>query len=228
MKKTTLIITIFLTLSLLTTSVMARPAGQLDKSRQQILILNLLNSLYLTEEQSQFVLARAQEAQQLQEEEELALQVKEEEREHIFAGIKEDLQKDNFVTDNNRRAHFSVKKDTREIRKQYQAQYRQLAQEIEKKLTNMQKIVIDEYKPCIIPPKGPARIGQAADNTQLQKKLERLYQLPEDTYEERKSKIIQRTIDRWKQHKRHSQADEEKLEQQLAQFYDKVRNLPEL
>lgn len=71
---------------------------------------------------------------------------------------------------------------------------RELAERILSILTDEQKQVIADYKPCLIPPKNlkdPVRVGQAPTNAGHIKILERMRQIPPAVYARRKAQIIE-------------------------------------
>jgi len=71
---------------------------------------------------------------------------------------------------------------------------RELAQQVLSVLTEEQKQVLADYKPCLIPPKNlkdPVRVGQAPSNTGYIKALERMRQIPPAIYARRKAQIVE-------------------------------------
>ncbi|MGQ9462945.1 MAG: hypothetical protein ACUVTP_07920 [Candidatus Fervidibacter sp.] len=70
---------------------------------------------------------------------------------------------------------------------------REIAQQVLSILTEEQKQVLADYKPCLIPPKNlkdPVRVGQAPSNIGYIKALERIRQIPSAVYARRKAQII--------------------------------------
>lgn len=66
---------------------------------------------------------------------------------------------------------------------------REVAQQVLSILTEEQKQVLADYKPCLIPPKNlkdPVRVGQAPSNSGYIKALERIRQIPSAVYARRK------------------------------------------
>jgi len=64
---------------------------------------------------------------------------------------------------------------------------RGFAGEIEKNLARQQIYGLDKFVPCIIPPKGDSRIGQAVDVRGMAAKLARLRSVPGRLYEQRRN-----------------------------------------
>jgi hypothetical protein len=71
---------------------------------------------------------------------------------------------------------------------------RELAQQVLAILTEEQKQVLADYKPCLIPPKNlrdPVRVGQAPSNTGYIRALERMRQIPPAIYARRKAQLVE-------------------------------------
>ncbi len=71
---------------------------------------------------------------------------------------------------------------------------REIAAQVLSILTDEQKQVLVDYKPCLIPPKNlrdPVRVGQAPNNAGYIKALERVRQIPPNIYARRKAQIIE-------------------------------------
>lgn len=195
-----------------------QPLKEIHKSSQEIRLLNLLNSLYLTLEQTQFILTRTKELERLKKQDPGLP------KEYLesLEGIKEDLKKDNFVTDEKREEFQEIKGSIEKVKKEYRGMARQFALEIKDTLTPIQQRIIEDYKPCIIPPKGPARIGQAGESIGPQKKLEKIYNMPEDLYNEHKGELAEKAIERW------GRREEQGLSEKILEFFDKARALDEI
>lgn len=204
------------------------PDSGIRESAQEIQLLNLINSLYLTKDQIQFILIRVEELERIKQtgSEEAAG------HKEILERIKEDLKKDNYVNDINREEFQRVKEYAEELRKQYKEKQREYAQEIKEKLTLVQQKIIEDYRPCIIPPKGPARIGQADDGGRFHEHIERIYNMPEDIYSQRKDELAKKVIERAKDHMLKeidiSELDEKYLTREILDFYEKVRGMDEI
>lgn len=202
---------------------------EVREAAQEVKLLNLVNNLYLTQQQTEFVLAKAKEAQQIREKFRDEAKVREDEYLGVLSEIKHDLKEDNFISEEKRKEFHLLKKQIEDLRYKYEDEVIQLAKEIEGNLTSVQKGIVEEYKPCIIPPKGPARAGQATDNTALQRHLARIREIPEDRYQVRKYHLAEKAVERKKRHLPSGcQFDEEAEIKKVLGFYDKVRSLDDL
>jgi hypothetical protein len=103
---------------------------------------------------------------------------------------------------------------------------RELAATIKKNLEPHQLFQLQEFIPCIIPPKGELRIGQAGDNKGLTRKLEKIREIPNRIYERRKAEIIFRTLEGMKLHmSRGMEIDESELEKHIQNLFRTARIL---
>lgn len=200
-----------------------------QRSGQEIRLLNLLNSLYLTSEQIQFILNRLRRLEDLKKGDPDI----EKEYEESLEGIKEDLKQDNFVPDEKREEFQRLKRNIGMRQKEYMEMGRQFAEEIKGQLTPIQQQVIEDYNPCIIPPKGPSRIGQASEPQRVEKQLEDIYNMPEGEYVQNKYDLAEKTLKRWMEFKAHGirfkeLIDEKELSDKILEFYDRIRGLDEI
>lgn len=106
---------------------------------------------------------------------------------------------------------------------------REIAAQVLSILTDEQKQVLIDYKPCLIPPKNlrdPVRVGQAPNNAGYIKALERLRQIPPNIYARRKAQIIE-GLAKQIEAKGGPYPPEEKGEfvQRLTELVDRVRSL---
>lgn len=199
---------------------------QIRESGKEIFILNLLNSLYLTNEQIEFILGRARELEELRPDED------EEQRQlEILESIKGDLKNDNYVTDINREEFVQIKKEMESRKKIYGEKLKGYAKEVKDILTPVQQKILEDYKPCIIPPKGPSRIGQADDSSRFLEQIEKIRQIPEDIYNNRHGEIAERAISRWMDSPKGYQLDEKEkndLYKKILEFYKKIRSIEDI
>lgn len=87
-----------------------------------------------------------------------------------------------------------------------------------------QTYALDDYKPCIIPPVKQGRIGQADDPSGFAKVLERVYSMPQNSYDLKKDGIAKKTIDRMKAKAPPAFIiEEDKLKTQLLKTMDEAR-----
>lgn len=176
-------------------------AEDIDKQekelRTQITIYNLVNGLYLTEDQMDFILNKSKKLHSLQKklqnrkksdssnQREALLALREEVRKEV-PQVSEDLAKEIH------RNNFLMLK----LRKEYIDALSETTEQVKSKLTDKQIYLIQSFKPCLIPPKGPARMGQISSQAGPTKLLERVRNMPTKRYKTRKSDIADRYIKR--------------------------------
>ncbi|MCP2606569.1 hypothetical protein NLC27_03330, partial [Candidatus Aminicenantes bacterium AC-708-I09] len=117
---------------------------------------------------------------------------------------------------------FEIKRELMSVDKEIE----NLALEIENILEDHQKYQLSNFIPCIIPPKGELRIGQANNYSGITRLMERIRKIPERAYRWNKRLIISRTIERFKITLfPHDEIDENKMRSYLSKLFDRVRSL---
>jgi len=165
--------------------------------RREIQLLNLINGLELTPDQMRFILEKAQEAQEIREE--LKGEADTEEMSAVLEEIRDTLMAGQNLSPELRERFFAAKADNERLMDEYQEEATHLAQEIEDILEEHQLYALEQYVPCVIPPEGELRIGQAqgAGGGAV---LERLRAIPDDRFERHKEEIARRALERIREH----------------------------
>jgi hypothetical protein len=165
--------------------------------RTQIILYNLVNGLYLTNDQMEYILGNAKELDSLRERLEQkkksnaptltqALLDLKEEVKHEVPQVSENLAK---------RIHQGNNLLLR-LRKEYIDALGEATEQVKSTLSDNQIYLIKSFKPCLIPPKGPARIGQLSSQGGPTRLLERIRNMPARRYETRKYEIADRIIEK--------------------------------
>jgi len=165
--------------------------------RTQITLYNLVNGLYLTNDQMEFILSRAKDLDSLRERLEerkrsnapiltQALLDLKEEVKHEVPQVSENLAK---------RIHQGNNLLLR-LRKEYIDALGEATEQVKSTLSDNQIYLIKSFKPCLIPPKGPARIGQLSSQGGPTRLLERIRDMPARRYETKKHEIADRIIEK--------------------------------
>jgi len=119
----------------------------------------------------------------------------------------------------------------RELKKERlttQERIRNLAKAVEEGLEPHQLYGLQQFVPCIIPPKGETRIGQDSNHKGLVRNLERLRQIPDSLYQRRKDEIAERTLEKMKLlASRGVEIKNGKMKRYIRDIYDEIRNLDE-
>lgn len=107
-----------------------------------------------------------------------------------------------------------------------------LAKDVEEILFESQKQVLEDYKPCLIPPKNlkdPVRVGQANDSSQAVNMLKKLRQIPDKIIEEKRDEIVETTIERVeKQGGKFKEDERAQAKQKLADIIKKARAMSDV
>ncbi|MFP4499183.1 MAG: hypothetical protein ACLFQV_13315 [Vulcanimicrobiota bacterium] len=158
--------------------------NSVEDSQQLIKSLNLINSLYLSDEQIHQLLPLLSKAENL----ELQLE-KVENDEKNLAGVLSQIQ---LQLQTNTDIHEKLKKEYHE--KSLPIKRQRVKIEEEKKnlilqaynvLNENQKVLLEGYQPCIVPQRSvanPERIGQEGGSDKIQKGLEKIRKLTPEQY----------------------------------------------
>ena len=194
--------------------------------RKEIRLLNLINGLEPNQDQMEIILASARKSKRLREEFENTLILRKEEMEAALEEIRSCLNENRELPPSTVQNYHRLDRELREIRAQVEERIKSLAQNIEECLEPHQLHQLQEFVPCIIPPKGEKRIGQAGDNKGLTRSLERVRRIPESLYRTRKEEIVWRSLEGLKLHAPpFADIDEEEMERHVESIYDEARSL---
>jgi len=197
-----------------------------EEMRREIRLLNLINGLDLTPKQMELVLENAEEYQRIRDQFDKVVLNRQEEMEAALEEIRSYLRENKEIPPQTVQKYHRLDREIREARMKIQEGAKDLAKEIEESLEPHQLYQLQEFVPCIIPPKGEKRIGQAKDHVGLTKSLEKIRRIPSRIYQQRKDEIVGRTLGGLKLHAPFfSDLDEEEMERHVGLIYDEVRNL---
>lgn len=197
-----------------------------DELRREIRLLNLINGLDLTPKQMELVLENAKENKMLRDQFEKVLRRRQEEIEAALEEIRVYLKENEEIPVLTVQKYHRLDREIREARLRYQEEMKGLAKEIEDCLEPHQIYQLQEFVPCIIPPKGEKRIGQAQDYKGLTKSLERIRRIPSRIYQQRRDEVVRRTLEGLKLHAApFSDLDDKEMTRHIESIYDDVRNL---
>jgi len=165
--------------------------------RTQITLYNLVNGLYLTNDQMEFILSRAKDLDSLRE------RLKERKKSNAstltqaLLDLKEEVKQEVPQVSENlaKRIHQGNNLLLR-LRKEYIDALGEATEQVKSALSDNQIYLIKSFKPCLIPPKGPARIGQLSSQGGPTRLLERIRDMPARRYETKKYEIADRIIEK--------------------------------
>jgi hypothetical protein len=205
-------------------------ADKTEDLRREIRLINLINGLELTPEQMQLIKGKADEFRLQADELRSLFQSKKEEVVRTLEEIRRYRLAHQDVPQPLAQRYHALDMELKKERARLEETRWRLAGEIETGLDRHQVYALEKYVPCVIPPKGDSRIGQAADVQGIANRLSRLRSLPNQAYERQRDQIIERTLEGIKL--RAGQAmeteDEEELAERIRRFYDRARGLAEV
>jgi hypothetical protein len=193
-------------------------------------VLNLVNGLELSLKQMQIVRDNARETQRLLQESRLYYTSRKPELDRALEEIKRFRLENKDVPPELAQRFHSLETELKKERARFQEALQSLALDTKKCLEEHQLHALDSYIPCVIPPKGESRIGQAVDVKGISNRLARLRSLPDRVYERRKRQLVERTLEEIKLRSGpvfdEDRADE--VEEGLENFYDRLRRLSDV
>jgi hypothetical protein len=205
--------------------------GEVAGLRRDIQLLNLINGLDLSAEQMQFILDKAREADATREQMKGRAEGNAAATSQVLSELRETLMRGEVISSELRGEFFSVEEENHALREEWEREMARLALEVEGNLEGHQLYALEHYVPCVIPPQGEARIGQAEDTHAGQALLQRIRDIPDDQFEARKKKIAQRVMERVLARLPKSQIlalDQEEETEWILCFLEKVRGLDEI
>jgi hypothetical protein len=217
--------------SALAASTKVEGLGEVADLRRDVQLLNLINGLDLSADQMQFILGRAREAEAIREEIKVRAQGNAAATSQVLSQLRETLMRGEVISSELRDEFFSVERGNHALREEWEQEMTRLALEVEGNLEGHQLYALEQYVPCVIPPKGEARIGQAEDTHAGEALLQRIRDIPDNQFEARKARIAQRVLERVLDHLPKGQAlalDQEEETEWILCLLEKVRGLDEM
>ena len=168
--------------------------------QREVQLLNLLNGLELRASQMRFIIEKAQEAEEIRDELMNRADENIEETVAVLSELRATLMRGENTADSSRERWFSIHSENQELREKYQAEMTRIAREVKVILEGHQIYALEQFVPCVIPPQGGARIGQAEDTTAAEEVLARIRAIPDARFERNKEEIARRIIEHLKSH----------------------------
>ncbi|MCD6310037.1 MAG: hypothetical protein J7M18_04945 [Candidatus Eremiobacteraeota bacterium] len=163
---------------------------------EEIKSMNLINSLYLTTDQKSELISIGKEAKHISDEQVKNFDVRRDKFLEILREIKSEIKKNgpNVSRDLAIRFH-RLQDEMMTITKENQDRIKILVNRAKNVLTDNQKVLVEEYHPCVIPVKdlrNPERVGQANSSGFVSRLLERARKIPENQYPRFKQTVLDR------------------------------------
>lgn len=200
--------------------------------RHDISLLNLINGLHLSRGQIGTLLPKIKEAKKIKEEYKSKFESYATRAEESFTELKgELLQRQNPSPPVGKKVG-RISHQQKEIQKEFMSHLIKLEEEVKGILNENQLVLIEEFSPCLLPPKNtanPVRIGQSGDTSHLETLLSRLRQMDEKRYGKRKEHIVSRMLDRYEEKESIlTEAEKEKLKAKYLKVLEEARSLSDV
>jgi len=171
--------------------------GESGDLQDQIIIYNLVSGLSLDKNQMQFILSEARYIKGIKDNLDKEIKQAQLGQKQDLLLLKEEAKKD--IPQVNRDLAKKIHEQSESIKKLHADYIRVIkssSNNLKKKLTDKQLYVIDNFKPCLVPPKGAARVGQAQNNDNVIRIFEKIRDMPAHRFYMNKEKIANRFADK--------------------------------
>ncbi len=215
---------------LLSSVAVAQPLERKSEVREDIRILNLINNIYLTRNQMLALLTKAREAEIKKKTFTTQLGEITGHSEPSLKEMRGKLMRTEELPKYLTREIGSSQKRLHDLRDKYEEEMLKLGKDVTKILNENQLVMVDAYKPCIIPYRDlthPERVGQAGAAVGMERLLERIHDMPQTIYQQRKEGILMGAAARLEKHT-HKEVDVGKEKKRLAKIFDEARALSDL
>ena len=201
--------------------------NEVEELKYDIHILNLLNVLYLTPDQIDGLLEVHDRRKDLFYEVKEHLIGNSEQAKSAFMALRHALLSGRSPEERVTRLAQQSNRGMKEFGFESLDKYKDLAREAEDLLNESQKVIVEHYVSCLIPPQNainPLRIGQSGGDKRGRKMLERVRQMSDDTYRQRKGGIVDRVYGRMeKMAKGRPNSSLDGVRQKVGEMLDNVR-----
>lgn len=174
-------------------------AGVYDLGRE-ISLINLINGLYLSPEQISQMLKILRKVEGIRGKYQSKAVSQAHQMEEILNEFREILGRNEEIDQGLIQKFLQAKKREEGLKEEYHSGLMPYQDQMQEVLNENQLVLIEEFKPCIVPPqdtRNPVRVGQATGDTRMgEKLLMRIRQMDENVYRRRKTLLIDRHIER--------------------------------
>lgn len=206
---------------------------KVEELRGEISLINLVNGLNLTEEQTRELIAINKEVQALKESYKQKGEQIAAESLAAFTELKQSLIENgpNVPPKTTGKANEASEK-AKPLKEEMLAKLPPYQDKIESILTEAQKEVINSFKPCLLPPKdqkNPVRAGQAATHEGAVNILRRIRQIPQDEYEQKRADILAKAFTKFED--KHGKLTEDEKAREQARLFglvDEARSMSDV
>ncbi len=179
-------------------------SAEIGRLREEINLLNLFNGLNLKQEQLGKLRDYAVEAEKLRESYFNSASMTVGEALAAFRELRGVLAENEGLPKDVEARAAQANLRLKGLEERYRADVRSLESRAASVLTAAQQVVLEEFKPCLIPPrnlKDPVRAGQAANRERGVEMLSKLRSLPEPVYESQIDNVAEKRLEIYEKHK---------------------------
>ncbi len=204
--------------------------SETENLMEDIKIINLLNNLDLRDEQAEFILSKAEEIKRIRDSSKEKARSLSPEITETCKAIKEEVSGKKVFIDSETAKNFHMAKEEMETtQKEVLERMDNIAKSVEQRLEPFQLNALDDYTACIIPKISKGRIGQADSGEGLVNALERVKKMPEARYEEQKTHLAEKLIERIKKHYPPQETlNEAHIKSKLLKTFEEVRDMEDV
>jgi len=224
---TYVLITILLWAITIKASDIKEKTADLARLNHEIVLLNLINGLYLTEEQAESMIQKIEQAQKIRKKFYEQLYKNKSEFEEILKDLKHTLVQDKPISDKLKKQIYSMKQKQHDLEDRKGERLVIVQEDIKKILSKNQLILIEEFRPCTIPPKT-GRIGQSVEtgSERLVQLLGKIRNMPSRRYHMVKDMFADMHVDKIEKYiQKFSGPERKEYRQKILETYDKARQL---
>ena len=220
----------FLCIFLVSHSVLLGFSDTAEKARQlnrEIVLLNLINGLYLTPEQMQTLVEMVETAEEVRSTFLLELDQNKSVFEDVLTEVRNVLIRGEGIPQDLKKRIHKMKALQHRLEDERGEKLVQLESELLNLLTDNQLLVIEDYKPCTIPP-AQGKIGQSVDAAArgIVRIFDRIRHMPKERYDDIKETIVDMHMDKIERHLGFENAKErEDYRKKILKILNRVRKL---
>ncbi|MBC8181835.1 hypothetical protein H8E88_12015 [candidate division KSB1 bacterium] len=204
-------------------------SDKVENIKKEIKLLNLINGLELSQEQMEYIIQQAEQAKRLRLDFDKQKQERSAENYKTYAHLREELMQGREVSDQLKRHVHQRNKLVHDLKDLYEDRINSLAVKIKNNLQGYQLYLLDQFKPCIIPPDNTVRIGQIKDSKGIEKQLDRIRSAPDHVFVKRKDNVSEKILEAIKKHLPKGYIIEEEQEKKrILTIYENARQLSDI
>jgi len=204
--------------------------GDTEKTRElnrDIVLLNLINGLYLTPEQTQILIEKIETAEQIRNEFVLEVDQNKSVFEDVLRDIRDVLMKGEEIPQELKKRVHEMKELKYQLEDQRGQRLVMLESEIMDVLTENQLLVVDGYKPCTIPP-AQGKIGQSVEAAAegIVRIFQHIRYMNDDRYNAIQDRIVDIHMDKVERHLGfETEKEKDAYRKKIIKVLKKVRRL---